>query len=364
MGEDQHAAGLRGLHEAERGDGLAGAGRVLEPEALGGVGVLGLLGEGLLLVLVLDPVAGLLLGVALAARAPRSARPQLVDQLVLVLELVLVLLVLLGRGALDRAEIVVVLVVLLVLLGLLVLVLVLVDLGVARAPPSPAAGVARPASTSSGPRMSAEASSSGEAEAAARPLPSGAARCASASSAVSVPDSASTWWAESTVPSASLGSSSESSRSRPSSSENSRRHAVEGCLAFGSAVELGQRLVERAPARACRGRARRRDPRPRAGSARARASPRARFPRNLEWARPRGPLRWTRPLRLWTSRRSRRRSGFGAARKDWRPIWRRLPDAQSDPALTCLQEDIARRGAIEVGRSARSSEPICHPLRR
>ena len=48
--EDQHAAGARRLDEAERGDGLAGAGRMLEPEALGGVGVLGLLGE-LLLVL-------------------------------------------------------------------------------------------------------------------------------------------------------------------------------------------------------------------------------------------------------------------------------------------------------------------------
>ena len=41
MGEDQDAAGARGLDEAQRGDGLAGAGRVLEPEALGGVGVLG-----------------------------------------------------------------------------------------------------------------------------------------------------------------------------------------------------------------------------------------------------------------------------------------------------------------------------------
>ena len=97
--------------------------------------------------------------------------------------------------------------------------------------------------------MSAEASSSGEADAAARPLPFGAARCASASSAVSVPDRASTWWAESTVPSASFGSSSESSRSRPSSSENSRRQAVEGCLAFGSASSSRERLIERAPAR-------------------------------------------------------------------------------------------------------------------
>ena len=49
VGQDQHAAGPRGLDEAERGDGLAGAGRVLEPEALGGVGILGLLGELLLI---------------------------------------------------------------------------------------------------------------------------------------------------------------------------------------------------------------------------------------------------------------------------------------------------------------------------
>ncbi len=41
VGEDQHAAGARRLDEAERGDGLAGAGRVLEPEAAGGVGVVG-----------------------------------------------------------------------------------------------------------------------------------------------------------------------------------------------------------------------------------------------------------------------------------------------------------------------------------
>ena len=40
--EDQDAAGLRGLDEAERGHRLAGAGGVLEPEALGRVRVLGL----------------------------------------------------------------------------------------------------------------------------------------------------------------------------------------------------------------------------------------------------------------------------------------------------------------------------------
>ena len=45
VGEDQHAAGARGLDEAQGGDRLAGAGGVLEPEALGGVRILGLLLE-------------------------------------------------------------------------------------------------------------------------------------------------------------------------------------------------------------------------------------------------------------------------------------------------------------------------------
>ena len=85
VGEDQDAAGARGLDEAERGDRLAGAGGVLEPEALAGVRVLGLLGElrrrrrpsrlvpvlrlvGLVLVLEL-----LLAGDARRARARRSS---------------------------------------------------------------------------------------------------------------------------------------------------------------------------------------------------------------------------------------------------------------------------------------------------
>src|SRR5262249_6470466 len=41
VGEDQDAAGARRLDEAHRGDGLAGAGGVLEPKALVGVGVVG-----------------------------------------------------------------------------------------------------------------------------------------------------------------------------------------------------------------------------------------------------------------------------------------------------------------------------------
>ena len=76
--------------------------------------------------------------------------------------------------------------------------------------------------SSSSPGRPAGASSSGSSETAPldRPLPL---RCASASSAVSVPDSASTWWADSTVPSTSAGSSWESRRSRPSSSDQRRR---------------------------------------------------------------------------------------------------------------------------------------------
>ena len=40
VGEDQDAAGARGLHEAERRDGLAGPGGVLEPEAACRAGIL------------------------------------------------------------------------------------------------------------------------------------------------------------------------------------------------------------------------------------------------------------------------------------------------------------------------------------
>ena len=70
---------------------------------------------------------------------------------------------------------------------------------------------------------------------------------------MSVPESASTWWAERTVPSASFGSSSERIRSSPSSSENSRRHSVEGLLGLRVLRELGERAVERAPPRRARG---------------------------------------------------------------------------------------------------------------
>ena len=62
VGEDQDAAGARGLDEADRGDGLAGAGGVLEPEAPVGARVLGHLVDDVLVLLGLVPVLGLLVG--------------------------------------------------------------------------------------------------------------------------------------------------------------------------------------------------------------------------------------------------------------------------------------------------------------
>ena len=156
MGQDEDAAGARGLDEAERGDRLAGAGGVLEPEALAGVRVLRRLAE-LLVVL---------------------AGGRLVPVLRLV-GLVLVVELLLARDP-DRRE---------------------HHLGLRRRRRS------RCRCRCAGPRRS---------------------------SAVSVPESASTWWAERTAPSASCGSSSLSSRSRPSSRENVRRHATDGTLAPAS----------------------------------------------------------------------------------------------------------------------------------
>ena len=64
VGEDQDPAGARGLDEAERGDGLAGAGRVLEPEAARGAGVLGrLVDRRPRRARLVDPVLRLLVGV-------------------------------------------------------------------------------------------------------------------------------------------------------------------------------------------------------------------------------------------------------------------------------------------------------------
>ena len=184
----------------------------------------------LLLVVLVDPVAWLLVRLGrrlLGRRLGVVVGGELLVLLVLVLVFVLVLV---RGGAGHGAELVV----------LLVLVLLVELVRSSSSGSSSSSSAERRARLLGrgrwlvGPRMSAEASSSGEAEAATRPF--GALRCDSASSAVSVPDSASTWCAESTVPSASFGSSSESRRSSPSSSENSRRHAVDGCFAFGSSA--------------------------------------------------------------------------------------------------------------------------------
>ena len=75
VGEDQDAAGPRGLDEPERGHRLAGAGGVLEPEAPVGVGILGLLVE-------LDVLVELVASSCQSCGSSSSASP--------VLELVLV----------------------------------------------------------------------------------------------------------------------------------------------------------------------------------------------------------------------------------------------------------------------------------
>jgi hypothetical protein len=89
VGQDQDAAGPRCLHEAERGNGLTGPGRVLEPESTGRAGILRLLGELLVL--------GDLVEVATAVGARISGPVVVVFQLVVGL-LVLVELLLDGDG--------------------------------------------------------------------------------------------------------------------------------------------------------------------------------------------------------------------------------------------------------------------------
>ena len=85
VGEDQQAAGAGGLGEAERGDRLAGAGRVLEPEALRGVGIVGGLGDVLVRV---RPVDRILVGVVVLLQLlgqvllARQARGRELDRLV------------------------------------------------------------------------------------------------------------------------------------------------------------------------------------------------------------------------------------------------------------------------------------------
>ena len=74
VGEDQDAAGARGLDEAHRGDGLAGAGRVLEPEALVGVGVVDALGDVLVDLVGRLVLVGVGLGLGSSGPRPRPRR--------------------------------------------------------------------------------------------------------------------------------------------------------------------------------------------------------------------------------------------------------------------------------------------------
>ena len=152
VGEDQDAAGARGVDEADRGDGLAGAGRVLEPEAAVGAGILGRLGDDLLVLVLRPPPSP---GAPRRARAPRPRR----------------------RARRPSAPL--------------------------PFAPSPLACAVRPSRRC------------GRCGSAVR------ARCSSTSAtiAASVPESASTWCSLSSAPSSSLGGSSASRRSSPSSSE-------------------------------------------------------------------------------------------------------------------------------------------------
>ncbi len=170
VGEDQDAAGARGLDEAERRDRLAGAGRVLEPEPPVGVR---------------DPRAARRAGRPRPASSARPASPAAPRP-----------------RPRPRPRLVVL---------------------ASRRP-----GVVVLVATRRASQRSAELGSAVDRCGVAAPLLP--LRCASASSAVSVPESASTWWADSTVPSTRCGSSSDSSRSSPSSSEYFRRHSIEGTL--------------------------------------------------------------------------------------------------------------------------------------
>ena len=330
MGEDQHPAGLGGLDEAEGGDRLAGAGGVLEPEALGGVRVLGLLGQRLLFLALLDPVAGLVAVAFLLGLLGRLLVPVdlgAAEQLPLELVLVLFLLVREPRGPPARGR----------------------PRPRPRPPrrrrarPRPRRAPRRPRGPrpprapraaplapagSSGPRIAADASSSGEADPLARPLPPEIFRCSSASSAVSVPDRASTWWAERAVPSVELRLvlGDEPVRAPSAARTPASRPWTGGC-AWGPPRARPGRGPGR-PGVACRGRAPGRDPRPRAGSARGRAFPPARYRQNLGSTRPVGPLRRTRPCGCDFGRLGRAESdlrrGLSARRRGSRTVCRTL----------------------------------------
>ncbi len=97
---------LRRLDEADRGDGLAGAGGVLEPEAAGGAGVLGRLLDRLLVLLGRHlPVLRLLVGGQLLVHLEH--RLLVFEHRVLVL--LLQVLVELGSGTVGTGRVVVVL---------------------------------------------------------------------------------------------------------------------------------------------------------------------------------------------------------------------------------------------------------------
>ncbi len=120
-------------------------------------------------------------------------------------------------------------------------------------------------------------------------------RWASASSAVSVPESASTWWAESTVPSTSvrLLLARAGARGRAAAT-TARRHCDRRAGAAG--VELGQRRVERDAARACPARARSRasSPSRQEGLAGERRGP-LEISSEVREAWPDRPLAWIQP---------------------------------------------------------------------
>ena len=247
VGEDQDAAGARGLDEAERGDGLAGAGRVLEPEAAGGARVL-----------------------AAARRRASSSASSAGSQ---------------SSGS-SSAQ------------------LVALDLDLA--------GWAAPRL---GDRRAAVARS--------------CAICSSAVSAISVPERASTWWAESTVPSASCGSSSDE---QPLEPEHQR--VVAAPLDRGLARGRPRSRPARRPARAgarCPRQAPAPGPRPAARTARARIPRRARGLRR-------------RPASLRGQSLCQPRSAYSVMGKRPEPQLAVRESAGSRPSMPVAQESPASGG--------------------
>ena len=110
-------------------------------------------------------------------------------------------------------------------------------------------------SASSG-RSSSSSSSSTGSSPSTSPLPFSSCFWAAAISSVSMPASASTWWRRSSVPEASRGG---LLREHALEAEHQRvAHFHSGDGSRRPAADLGERVVERAARRACRGRGRRR----------------------------------------------------------------------------------------------------------